>query len=159
MKDKIDAMAQSAKDLAGKAQEKAGDGATAAKDALGRLGALGPVSAEMAKTIADDLNELLPAIGKAGYKVQGIDLDVAIPPHIAVHCQLLSEVADADREALLASLDGRRLATGAIRALFQVADIQKRLVAGSLKPVDVILDLGVNPGVKVRYREGEPRVA
>ena len=63
MKDKIDAMAQSAKDLAGKAQEKAGDGATAAKDALGRLGALGPVSAEMAKTIADDLNELLPAIG------------------------------------------------------------------------------------------------
>ena len=159
MKDKIDAMAQSAKDLAGKAQEKAGAGAAAAKDALGRLGALGPVSAEMARTIADDLNELLPAIGKAGYKVQGIDLDVAIPPHIAVHCQLQSEVADADREALLASLDGRRLATGAIRALFQVADIQKRLVAGSLKPVDVILDLGVNPGVKVRYREGEPRVA
>lgn len=145
MKDRIDAMAQSA--------------AQSAKDALGRLGALGPVSAEMARTIADDLNELLPAIGNAGYKVQGIDLDVAIPPHIAVHCQLQSEVAEADREALLASLDGRRLATGAIRALFQVADIQKRLVAGSLRPVDVILDLGVNPGVKVRYREGEPRIA
>ncbi len=63
MKDKIDAMAQSAaqsaKDLAGKAQEKAGDGATAAKDALGRLGALGPVSAEMAKTIADVHQELI----------------------------------------------------------------------------------------------------
>ncbi len=155
MKDKIDAMAQSA---AQSAKDLAGSGATAAKDALGRLGALGPVSAEMAKTIADDLNELLPAIGKAGYKVQGIDLDVAIPPHIAVHCQLQSEVPEPDREALLASLDGRRLATGAIRALFQVADIQKRLVAGSLRPVDVILDLGVNPGVKVRYREGEPRV-
>jgi hypothetical protein len=151
MKDRIDAMARSAKDLVG-------DGAAAAKDALERLGALGPVSAEAARTIADDVNELLPAIGRAGYGVQGIDLDVAIPPRIAVHCRLESEVAEADREALLASLDGRRLAAGAVRALFQVADIQKRLVAGPLKPVDVILDLGVSPGVKVRYREGDARV-
>jgi hypothetical protein len=75
-----------------------------------------------------------------------------------VHCHLESEVPEADRDALLVSLDGRRLAAGAIRALFQVADVQKRLVAGSLKPADVILDLGVNPGVKVRYREGEARV-
>lgn len=151
MKDKIDAMtqsaAQSAKELAGRAQ-----------DAAARLGALGPVSAELARSITDDLNELLPAIARAGYRVQGIDLDVAIPPHIAVHCRLETEVNEADRDALLATLEGRRLAAGAIRALFQVADLQQRLVSGPLKPTDVILDLGVNPGVKVRYREGEPRV-
>jgi hypothetical protein len=151
MKDKIDAMAQSAaqsaRELAGRAQ-----------DAAARLGALGPVSAELARSITDDLNELLPAIARAGYRVQGLDLDVAIPPHIAVHCRLEAEVNEADREALLATLEGHRLAAGAIRALFQVADLQQRLVSGPLKPTDVILDLGVSPGVKVRYREGEPRV-
>lgn len=151
MKDKLDAMAQaaadSAKGLAGRAQ-----------DAAGRLGALGPVSAEIARTIIDDLNELLPAIAQAGYRVQGIDLDVVVPPKVSVHCRLEAEIAAADREALLATLEGHRLASGAIRALFQVADLQQRLPSGPLKPTDVILDLGVSPGVKVRYREGEPRV-
>lgn len=134
MKDKIEALAQSA------------------KDTVGRITEIGTLSAEAARSLADDLNELLPAIKRAGYKVQGIDLDVAIPPHVAVHCQLESEVPEAERQALLDGLEGRKVAAGAIRALFQVADIQKRLAAGDLKPTDVILDLGVNPGVKVRYR-------
>jgi hypothetical protein len=162
MKDRFDEMtqaaAQSAKDLATMAQEKVTDGTGVARGALERLSALGAVSAEAVKTITDDLNELLPAIGKAGYRVQGLDVDLTIPPHVAVHCRLEAEVADADRDALLASLDGRRLAASAIRALFQVADIQARLAAGALTPTDVILDLGVSPGVKVRYREGPARV-
>lgn len=145
MKDKLEALAQSAKDTVG-------GGAGAVKDAVGRLTEIGTLSAEAAKSLADDLNELLPAIRRAGYKVQGVDIDVAIPPHIGVHCVLESEVAEAERQALLVSLDGRRVAQSAIRALFQVADLQKRLSAGDLKPTDVILDLGVNPGVKVRYR-------
>jgi hypothetical protein len=160
MKDKIGSLAQSTRDtakgLADAAQEKAGSGAEAVRGAVGRLGEIGPFSSEAAKGLVDDLNQLLPAIKSAGYKVQGLDLDVAIPPHVAVHCHLESEVAEGDRQTLLASLEGHRIAAGAIRALFQVADLQKKLVAGSLKPTDVILDLGVNPGVKVRYREGNP---
>jgi hypothetical protein len=145
MKDKLESLAQSAKGSVG-------GGAEAVRDAVGRLSEIGTLSTEAAKGLADDLNELLPAIRRAGYSVTGIDIDVAIPPHIAVHCQLQTEVAETERQALLNSLEGRRLAASAIRALFQVADLQKRLSAGDLKPTDVILDLGVNPGVKVRYR-------
>jgi hypothetical protein len=160
MKDKIGSFAQStretAKGLADAAQEKAGSGAEAVRGVVGRIGEIGPFSSEAAKVLVDDLNQLLPAIKSAGYGVQGLDLDVAIPPHVAVHCRLESEVAEGDRQALLASLEGHRIAAGAIGALFQVADLQKKLAAGNLKPTDVILDLGVSPGVKVRYREGNP---
>ncbi len=153
MKKNLDSMAQAAKDLAGKAQEKAGAGADAARDALEKIGELGQFSGEAAKTIADDLNELLPAIVRAGYRVQGMDIDMAVPPKIAVHCHLDSQIGESDRAALLGSLEGRRFAAGAVRALFQVVDLQKNLTPGALKLSDVILELGVTPGVKVRYRE------
>ena len=153
MKEKIESVAKAAKGLAGKAQEQAGAKAEALRDAMGRIGEIGQLSSEAAQGLTADLNELLPAIKRAGYHVQGIDLDATIPPRIAVHCHLDSEISGDDREALLASLGGRRMALGAIRALFQVADLQKKLAVGTLKPTDVILELGVSPGVKVRYRE------
>jgi hypothetical protein len=153
MKEKIESLAQAAKDLADKAQEKVGDGADAVRGAVGRIGDIGQIGSEAAQGVTDDLNELLPAIKRAGYKVQGIDLDLAIPPRIAVHCHLEAEVSGSDREALLASLSGHRIATTAIQALFQVSDLQKNLLVGTLKPSDVILELGVSPAVKVRYRE------
>ena len=70
-----------------------------------------------------------------------------------MHCHLESEVTEADREALLASLESHRNARAAIQALFQVCDLQKKLAVGTLQPTDVILELGVTPAVKVRYRE------
>ena len=152
MKEKIESIAQAAKGLADKAQDKVGDKADALRDAMGRVGEIGQFSSEAAQGLTDDLNELLPAIKRAGYHVQGIALDATIPPRIAVHCHLDSEVSADDREALLAALSGRRMAFGAIRALFQVADLQKKLVVGTLRPSDVILELGMSPGVKVRYR-------
>ena len=153
MKEKIESIAQAAKDLADKAQEKVGDSADAVRGAVGRIGDIGQLGSEAAQGVTDDLNELLPAIKRAGYQVQGIDLDLALPPRVAVHCHLEAEVSGADREALLASLTGRRIATAAIQALFQVSDLQKNLVVGTLKPSDVILELGMSPAVKVRYRE------
>lgn len=155
MKDKIESIAQAARDLADQAQEKVGDSAEAVRDAVGRIGDIGQLGSEAARSLTNDLNELLPAIKRAGYQVQGIDLDVAIPPRIAVHCHLDAEISGDDREALLASLKSHRIATAAIQALFQVSDLQKTLVVGTLKPSDVILELGVSPAVKVRYREGD----
>ncbi|MBK7189989.1 MAG: hypothetical protein IPH86_15295 [bacterium] len=68
-----------------------------------------------------------------------------------MHCQLQTEVAETERQALLDSLEGRRLAASAIRALFQVADLQKRLSAGDLAADGRHSGPGES-GVKVRYR-------
>ena len=75
MTEKIDSIVQAARDLADKAQQRAGDGAEAVRDALGRVADLGQLGSEATQGITDDLNELLPAIRRAGYHVRGIDLD------------------------------------------------------------------------------------
>ncbi len=158
MTEKIGSFVRAAKDLADKAQDKVEEGTGAVLDAAGRIGDVGQIGGEAAKTLTDDLNEVLPAIKRAGYHVQGIDVDVALPPKIAVHCHLDSEVSEADRTVLLESLEGRKIAALAIRMLFQVSDLQKNLAVGALKPSDVILELGVSPAVRVRYRERDTGV-
>ena len=153
MSDKVGSFVQAARDLAGKAQEKIEDGTEAFREATDRIGDVAQLGGQAARGVTDDLNELLPAIQRAGYRVRGIDLDVAVPPRIAVHCRLEAQVSADDRAALLAALQGHRIANAAIRALFQVTDLQKNLAVGSLQPTDVILELGMSPAVKVRYRE------
>ena len=104
-------------------------------------------------SLTDEVNELLPAIRSAGYTVQGVDLDVALPPKVSVHCKLQTDLSADERAALLATLEGRALASAAVSSLFQVAEAQRRMSLGTLQPTDVILEVGVSPAVRVRYRE------
>jgi hypothetical protein len=153
MADKVNRILDAAKNLGGQAQEAAGQGAGALRDFAERAGDLAQVGADTLRALTDEVNELLPAIRKAGYLVQGVDLDVAIPPKVSVHCKLQTDLSEEERVALLASLEGRKLVETAVAALFRVADAQRRLSLGTLRPSDIILEMGVTPGVKVRYRE------
>ncbi len=148
MDDKFGSIVNAAKNLGEQAQniaEKAGNLAQVGADAL--------------RSLTDEINELLPAIRSAGYAVQGVDLDVALPPKVSVHCRLLKELSEDERAALLASLEGRKLVSTAVSSLFQVAEAQRRLSLGTLRPSDVILEVGVSPAVRVRYREPEAPAA
>jgi hypothetical protein len=151
--EKLGNIVNAAKNLGGQAQSLAEQGAETVRAVAEKAGNLAQVGADALRSLTDEVNELLPAIRSAGYTVQGVDLDVTIPPKVSVHCKLQTDLSEAERAALLASLAGRALVETAVSALFRVADAQRRLSLGSLRPSDVILEVGVNPAVRVRYRE------
>ena len=142
MDDKLDNILNAAKNLGEQA-----------KDLAEKAGNLAQVGADALRSLTDEVNELLPAIRSAGYTVQGVDLDVMLPPKVTVHCKLEKDLSEDERAALLASLEGRRIVSAAVTSLFQVAEAQRRMSLGSLRPSDVILEVGVSPAVRVRYRE------
>ena len=114
---------------------------------------LGSVGSDSMKSLTDDVNLLLPAIGKAGYRTSALDVDAALPPKIAVHCAMEVDVPEDERQKLIDSLAGSRISTMAVKMLFQVSDVQKALKVGNLKPQEVILELGISPAVRIRYRD------
>ena len=153
MDEKLGNIVDAVKNLGSQAQDLAEQGAETVRGAAERAGNLAQVGADALWSLTDEVNELLPAIRSAGYTVQGVDLDVALPPKVAVHCKLQTDLSEQERAALLASLAGRTLVSAAVSSLFQVAEAQRRMSLGTLRPTDVILEVGVSPAVRVRYRE------
>ncbi len=123
----------------------------AALDAAAQLTDLKGIGSDAMAAAGEDVNQILPAIERAGYSVQAIDIDIAIPPRIAIHCRMQTDLPDADREALLSSLEGTRFAKPAVQMLLQASDVQEKLKLGKLRVTDVIIEVGLTTGVKVRY--------
>ena len=123
----------------------------AALDAAAQLTDLKGLGSDAMVAAGEDVNQILPAIERAGYSVQAIDIDIAIPPRIAIHCRMQTDLPDEDREALLSSLEGTRFAKPAVQMLLQASDVQEKLKLGKLRVTDVIIEVGLTTGVKVRY--------
>jgi hypothetical protein len=125
----------------------------AVEEVTAKVSDLGSLGSDSMKSVTDDVNQLLPAIGKAGYHVSALDVDAALPPKIAVHCTMEIDMPAEERQKLIESLAGDRISTMAVKMLFQVSDVQKALKVGALRPQEVILELGLSPAVRIRYRD------
>jgi hypothetical protein len=153
VKDNVAAMAGAVMDLKSKAEDVVADSARAVQEAALKVGDIGGLGADSMKSLAGDVNRLLPMIRQAGYYVTAVDVDAALPPKVVVHCRMESEVPVEDRTKLIESLADSRISAFAVKALFQVSDLQKVLSLGALRPSDIVLELGLNPAVRIRYSE------
>jgi hypothetical protein len=129
-----------------------GDGAQAFQETIEKfdLGGLGP---EAMKSLADEVNDLMPTIKQAGYHVEGVDLAASISPKVYIRCKMEIDVSPEERQKLEASLAHKRVAGVVVRALFRVSDAQKKFQFGTMRPSGVVVELGLSPGVTVLYRE------
>ena len=118
-----------------------------------KIGKVGELGGDAAKNMTEDINTLLPAIRKAGYSVQGLDIDLALTPKFTVICNLQNQVSEEERKALLESITHSKVSSMAVKALFQLSDVQKGLSVGSLVPKEVLVEVGLSPALRVRYRE------
>jgi hypothetical protein len=131
------------------------DTTQAVHDVMSKGSDIGSLGAETMKSLADDVNHLLPAIKQAGYNVSSLNIDAALPPKIALSCQMEIDVPEDERAKLLESLADSRMSVTAVQMLFRVSDVQKTLKVGTLRPSEVILELGLSPAVRIRYREAD----
>ena len=153
MKKDVANVTDAVRGLKDRAGEALAGGSKAVQGVAAKMGDLGGVGAESMKSLVDDVNGLLPAIKEAGYHVVGVDVDAAVPPKISIHCRMEIDVAAEDRARLIESLAGSRVSSLAVKLLFQVSDVQKALRLGTLRPTEVVLEMGLSPAVRLRYRE------
>src|ERR1700751_1336158 len=92
----IASMAQHIKEKAGAAL---GESAQALQETMEKfdLGGLGP---EAMKSLADEVNELVPVIRQAGYHVEGVDLMASINPKIFLRCKMEIAISPEERQKL-----------------------------------------------------------
>jgi hypothetical protein len=110
-------------------------------------------SAEAVKALVANMNEALPFIERAGYRVSEIELGLTVPPKIVMHLSLDGEISDAMREALLKDCEGKWFTRQLIERLHNVRQIQRATEFVGMAFDEIEIEIALVPSVLLHYRK------
>ncbi|BCW90618.1 hypothetical protein sos41_37910 [Alphaproteobacteria bacterium SO-S41] len=110
-------------------------------------------STEAVKALVNNMNEALPYIERAGYKVSEIELGISIPPKVVLHLTLGPELSDEVREALLKDCEGKWFTRQLIERLHNVRQIQRATQFVGMAFDEIEVELAMIPQVLLHYRK------
>ena len=110
-------------------------------------------STEAVKSLVSNMNEALPYIERAGYKVSEIELGISVPPKVVLHLTLGPELSDQVREALLKDCEGKWFTRQLIERLHNVRQIQRATQFVGMAFDEIEVELALIPQVLLHYRK------
>lgn len=100
---------------------------------------------------AERLNDAMPYIERAGFRVTEIEVEMSINPKLIPHVQIVDVMAEDDRPALLEEIAEKKLTTSIIKSLFRAADFGGRIDLKGFDFFEIEIEVGVIPGVILKY--------
>lgn len=115
------------------------------------LGQVTGYGADKLEETAEKLNDILPYIERAGFRVTEIEVLMGITPAIIPHVRVGDVMPKAERKALMTEIKGRKLATSILGSLFRAADFGKRIDLKGFDFFEIEIEVGVIPSVTIKY--------
>lgn len=110
-------------------------------------------SADAVKALVRNINEALPYIERAGYRVSEIELGLSVPPKVLLHLMLDDEVSDDVRAALLKDAEGKWFTRQLIERLHNVRSIQRATNFVGMQFDEIEVEIALIPSVILHYRK------
>jgi len=117
----------------------------AAKDGLKGLGS------DALKRTAQEFNDTLPFIERAGYKVSMIDVGLGLSPKIISVLQYTHDLNDEEQADLLSEIRNNSLQHTILSSLFAASALREKLRFRHFKFSALELDISVLPTVSLRF--------
>ena len=106
--------------------------------------------AKMNETLAD-FNAALPALREAGYTLDGVNIDLGVPPRIVANFSSSGAASDETIERLLAENAERNLTAMLVKSINQAAKLQSKINIKGLKPRGLSVEIGLVPRIVVKF--------
>lgn len=110
-------------------------------------------SADAVKALVRNINEALPYVERAGYRVSEIELGLSVPPKVLLHLMLDDEVSDDVRAALLKDAEGKWFTRQLIERLHNVRSIQRATNFVGMAFDEIEVEIALIPSVILHYRK------
>lgn len=110
-------------------------------------------SADAVKSLVRNINEALPFVERAGYRVSEIELGLSVPPKVVMHLILDDEVSDEVRAALLKDCEGKWFTRQLIERLHNVRQIQRATNFVGMAFDEIEVEIALIPSVILHYRK------
>ncbi|MFT3809796.1 MAG: hypothetical protein QM698_07740 [Micropepsaceae bacterium] len=128
-------------------------GETTAGIAKSASATIASASSEAVKALVRNINEALPFIERAGYRVSEIELGLSVPPKVLLHMMLDDEISDEARAALLQDADGKWFTKQLIERLHNVRQIQRATNFVGMAFDEIEVEIALIPSVILHYRK------
>ncbi len=93
----------------------------------------------------------LPLIEKAGYRLNGLDIEIGIPPQLVPKFSIREHIGAEQQEEVLAEARGNRLVHAVLKAMFKANELQRYIKFGALEFTELAIELGTLPKVRMRF--------
>ncbi len=128
-------------------------GETTAGIARSASATIATASSDAVKALVRNINEALPYVERAGYRVSEIELGLSVPPKVLMHLMLDDEVSDEVRTALLKDAEGKWFTRQLIERLHNVRQIQRATNFVGMQFDEIEIEIALIPSVILHYRK------
>ncbi|HNP21981.1 MAG TPA: hypothetical protein PKM63_05425 [Panacibacter sp.] len=108
-------------------------------------------SAKIAESF-EELTAALPLIEEAGFKVDGISVDVGLPPDFSIGFTKMNEVKPEAIQKLIDDNTDKKLLSMVLRALMTATDIQSKVTLNKFVFSGASVKLGIPPSISLKYK-------
>jgi hypothetical protein len=123
------------------------------------LGAYGAMTRELENLGGDTLsktaqqfNEALPYIERAGYDVTEVEVALGLSPKVVPHLKLRELITEEEQQALLDETQGKTLVNTILSSLFRASTARRKLKFKRFHFEEIELEIGIIPGVVLKFR-------
>lgn len=101
---------------------------------------------------AQNFNDALPYIERAGFLVTEIEVGIGISPKIVPHLTMVKAVSAREREALLVEVQKKKLIYTILSSLFSATAARKKLKFNHYHFTEIEMELSVLPSVTLKFK-------
>jgi|GEM_PF-952991 len=130
--------------------------ATSASDVYSAtLGGLKNFSGDTLGKTAQNFNEAMPYIERAGYDVTEIEVGLGLDPKIVPHLHLRELISDEEKAALLEETKDKKLINTILSSLFRASAARSKLNFKRFHFTSIELELSILPTVVLKFSPNE----
>ena len=112
--------------------------------------------AEKVKGIVNDFIAITPLIERAGYQIVDLEIELGLIPKLIPHFKKIREVSDTEKQEVLDELQGKRLMSMLVTALFKSDSFQSNLNLNNYRYTGIEVEIAALPAVRLKYRKIMP---
>jgi hypothetical protein len=101
---------------------------------------------------AQQFNDALPYIERAGYDVTEVEVALGLSPKVVPHLKLRELITEEQQQMLLDETQGKTLVNTILSSLFRASAARRKLKFKRFHFEEIELEIGIIPGVVLKFR-------
>lgn len=108
---------------------------------------------KMTTSIMNDLNQAMPLIEKAGYKMSAVEAELSLPPEITTEFEVEKIVENEKQLKILKALDNNTIGKLVLTSLMQTFKLNEKISVKDMPMQSIGIVISLPPFVKIKYEK------